>query len=273
MLTDEERDQAIQAEPEIERFIKRIIGSEEFLHDLRRWCLWLADATPHDILSSELLHSQVELVREKRLSSPREATRRLAGTPALFGENRQPQSRYLAIPKTSSELRAYIPIAFREPDIIANTEIFTSSDATLYHFGVLTSEMHMAWVRHVCGRLESRYRYSTTLVYNNYPWPVDSDEQRTRVEQEAQSVLDARAKFPECNLAELYDALSMPADLLRAHERLDRAVDRCYRREAFDTDRQRVEFLFGMYEHLTAPLLPPAPARRGRRAAARRQDR
>ena len=273
MLNDDERDQAIQAEPGVKRFIRRIIGSDEFLYDVRRWCLWLVDVAPHEILGSELIHTRVEMVREKRLASPRETTQELARTPALFGEIRQPHSRYLAIPKTSSELRTYIPIAFCEADIIANTEIFTSPDANLYHFGVLTSAMHMAWVRLVCGRLESRYRYSTTLVYNNYPWPADSEQQRSRVEQEAQAVLDARARFPESNLAELYDPLSMPPDLLRAHERLDRAVDRCYRREAFDTDRQRVEFLFAMYEHLAAPLLPAVVARRGRRAASRGENR
>jgi len=265
MLTSEEREESLQDEPGIEPFIKRIIGSEEFLHNLSRWCLWLVDATPHQIANSEFLRSRVALVRAKRLESRRETTRNLARTPQLFGEIRQPQARYLAIPKTSSELRPYIPIDFRGPDVIANTEIFTSPDSTLYHFGVLTSEMHMAWVRHVCGRLESRYRYSTTLVYNNFPWPVESDEQRTRVEQAAQDVLSERERFPDSTLAELYDPLTMPQDLLRAHERLDRAVDRCYRREPFETDRQRVEHLFAMYEHLSAPLLPRVTTRRARR--------
>jgi hypothetical protein len=157
-------------------------------------------------------------------------------------------------------------MAFVEPDIIAGTDIFTAPDATLYHFGVLTSGMHMAWVRAIAGRLESRYRYSVKLVYNNFPWPSVTDPQRARVEEAARAVLAAREPHPPprgmSTLADLYDPLAMPRDLARAHAELDRAVERRYRPEAFQSDRERVEFLFRLYEQLTAPLLPAAPHRR-----------
>ena len=202
----------------------------------------------------------------ERAKSKRATTKDLAKTPFLFGEIRQPNRRYLAIPKTSSEGRAYIPVAFLGPEVIAASDSFTVSGAELFHFGVLTSHMHMAWARYVCGRLKSDYRYSAGIVYNNYPWPQDvPDTQRMAVEAAAQAVLDARAQHPTSTLADLYDPLAMPAPLLRAHQQLDRAVDRCYRPEPFPSDRHRVEYLFALYEKLTAPLVAPAkPTRIGR---------
>jgi hypothetical protein len=206
---------------------------------------------------------RVEAVRAKRLESTRGTTRDLAATPTLFGENRQPTSRYLAIPKTSSELRAYIPMAFVQPDIVAGTDIFTSPASGIYHFGVLSSAIHTAWVETVAGRMKSDYRYSAQLVYNNYPWPDPTPEQRARVEEKAQAVLDARAPhLPPLGmnaLADIYDPLTMPLDLHKAHVELDRAVELCYRKDPFRTNRERVEFLFRCYEQLTAPLMPVSP--------------
>jgi len=215
---------------------------------------------------------RIEAVRALRLKSSRPTTRELATTPGLFGEIRQPAKRYLAIPKTSSEKRAYIPIGFLEAKVIASTDLFTCDKASAFHFGVLTSAMHMAWMRTVAGRLESRYRYSAGLVYNNYPWPEPGAKQRAAVEKAAQAVLDAREphRARGASLADLYDPLAMPAELLKAHQALDRAVDKSYRAAIFTSDRERVEFLFQLYEKLSAPLAPAAqPARRPRKAAAR----
>mgnify|MGYP006266400957 FL=1 len=173
---------------------------------------------------------------------------------------------YLLIPSVSSERREYIPIGFMPASVIASNLALIVPGATLYHFGVLHSEMHMAWVRQVCGRLESRYRYSARLVYNNFPWPAEvTDKQREAVEAAARAVLDARAQFPEASLADLYDPLAMPKPLRRAHTALDRAVDRCYRRQAFPDERRRFEYLFGLWEALERPLARPAKKkRRGR---------
>lgn len=212
---------------------------------------------PNEIRDCPGVLKRVEAVRAKRANSRRAETKDLAKTPALFGEIRQPTKRYLAIPKTSSERRAFIPIAFLEPEVIASTEIFTVPDASFFHFGILTSTMHMAWMRQVCGRLKSDYRYSAGLVYNNFPWPQDAEEKKkAAVEATAQAVLDVRAKYTTSTLADMYDPLTMPPDLVKAHADLDRAVDRCYRATPFTSDRQRVEFLFALYESVTAPLLP-----------------
>jgi hypothetical protein len=181
----------------------------------------------------------------------------------LFRQIAQPDSDYLAVPEVSSENRPYIPIAFVPREVICSNTVQFVPGATLYHFGALTSAMHMAWVRQICGRLESRYRYSNSLVYNNYPWPQSpTAKQKKAVETAAQKVLDVRAQFPGASLADLYDPLSMPPALVKAHAELDRAVDLCYRSQPFTNERQRVEYLFGLYEQLTAPLLPPAKPKR-----------
>ncbi len=184
----------------------------------------------------------------------------------LFDQIRQPTSAYILVPRHSSEGRQYIPLAYFPPEVIIADSCTAIPNATLYHFGVITSTMHMAWVRQVCGRLESRYRYSNAIVYNNYPWPTDvTDAKRERVESAAQGVLDARGQFPEATLADLYDPNAMPPALRRAHDALDRAVDRCYRPQPFTSERQRLEFLFNLYEQLIAPLAPRTPQRRARR--------
>ncbi|MBZ5698230.1 MAG: class I SAM-dependent DNA methyltransferase [Acidobacteriia bacterium] len=264
LLTDSERKELLKNEPDAKKFIRPFLGSQEFINGKDRWCLWLKDAPPDQVRALPEVMKRVEAVKRHRLESARETTRELARTPMLFGEIRQPSGKYLAIPKTSSERRPYIPMAFLDSRVIASTELFTMADATLFHFGVLSSAMQMAWVRQVCGRLKSDFRYSASLVYNNYPWPeTPSTKQRAAVEAAAKGVLDARKEFPDATLADLYDPLSMPLALVKAHAELDRAVDLCYRPQPFENDRLRIEHLFALYEKLTAPLI--ATPKKGRR--------
>jgi hypothetical protein len=259
LMTNEEKATLLAKEPGAAKFIQPFLGAQEFINGWKRWCLWLKNASPAEYRGLPEVMKRIAAVKKHRRESRRETTRELARSPALFGESRQPSFRYLAIPKTSSEGRPYIPMGFLDADVIASTELFTIENASTYHFGILSSAMHMAWVRQVCGRLKSDFRYSNKLVYNNYPWPESpSDNQRAAVEKAAGAVLDEREKHLKkgTTLADLYDPLAMPPGLLKAHAALDRAVDRCYRAQPFTSDRQRVEFLFGLYEKLTAPLLP-----------------
>jgi hypothetical protein len=276
LMSTEDKKELLDVEPTAEEFIRPFLGSEEFINGLERWCLWLKNASPAQLRSLPEVMKRVEAVKTNRSASSREATNKLAAYPTLFGEDRQPEVAYLGIPKTSSERRMFIPAAMLPPHVVASTELFAIANATLYHFGVITSTMHMAWMRQVGGRLKSDYRYAARLVYNNYPWPMDAtDAQRTKVEAAAQAVLDAREQFPGSTLADLYDPVSMPPKLAKAHEQLDRAVDRCYRKEPFLTDRQRVEYLFGLYEQLSAPLVAKAkkvPKRRKPAAGAASPD-
>ena len=256
LLTDTEKHELLSKEPAAEKYIRPFMSAKEFINNIPRWCLWLVDIAPHELRQLPEIALRVQAVKQLRGASDRPTTRELAAFPSLFGENRQPTNSYLAIPKTSSERRNFIPINFLNANCIANTELFTIDAATLYHFGILTSTMHMAWVRYTCGRLESRYRYSASIVYNNFPWPDEpADKQRAAVEAAAQAVLDARVQFPQSSLADLYDPFTMPPALVKAHQALDRAVDACYRKAAFANDAQRVEFLFERYQQLTS-LLP-----------------
>lgn len=199
---------------------------------------------------------RVEAVRKTRLASSSAPTRKLAQTPTRFHVENRPTSNYLIIPEVSSERRRYIPIGYESPETLSSNLVKIVPNASLYHFGVLTSEMHMTWVRYVCGRLKSDYRYSKDIVYNNYPWPQQPTEKLAKaVEMAAQTVLDVRASFVGNTLADLYDPLTMPPALVKAHATLDRAVDACYRPQAFANDVKRMEFLFALYEQYTAPLL------------------
>ena len=266
ILSEDERLELLREEPDAARFVRRYMSGGDFIDNTVRYCLWLVDATPGELRRLPRVRERLEKVAAFRLASRAATTRAYANRPALFRQIAQPQSAYLAVPEVSSERRAYIPMAILSPEIICSNTTQFIPDATLYHFAILTSAMHMAWVRRVCGRLKSDYRYSNSLVYNNYPWPTTATEaQRARVEDLAQGVLDARAQFPDSTLAALYDPLLMPPALLRAHQQLDRAVDRCYRAEPFPTDQARVEFLFVLYERLIEPLLPPPPPSRRRR--------
>lgn len=266
ILSDEEKKQFLRENPDATKFIRPFIGSDEFINGISRWCLWLQSATPQEVRSIAGIKKRVEAVRESRLASKKEPTRRKADSPTLFAEIRQPASDYLLIPSVSSETRRYVPIGFIPKEFIASNLVMFVPNAALFHFGTLSSSMHMAWMRQVCGRLESRYRYSNKLVYNNYPWPeAPSVKQRAAVEAAAQSVLDARKLFPNSTLADLYDPLAMPPALGKAHADLDRAVELCYRPQPFENDRQRVEHLFALYEKLTAPLMAPAKKRQRKR--------
>jgi len=266
LFTPAEKDAFLKIEPAAAKYFRRWLGSDEFINGIERWCLWLGDCPPDELRKMPEAMKRVEAVRAFRLASKSTPTRKLAETPTRFHVENMPERNFLLIPKVSSERRRYIPIGFISPDILVSDLVFIFPDATLYHFGVLTSQMHMAWVRQVCGRLKSDYRYSAKLVYNNFPWPASvTDKQRAAVEGAAQAVLDARAQYPLATLADLYDPLTMPAPLLKAHQALDRAVDRCYRPEPFASDRHRVEFLFALYEKLTAPLVAAAKPKRRKR--------
>ena len=245
----------LSEEPETAKFIRPFVGSREFINAEKRYCLWLKDVEPSEWRKLKTVMNRVENVRLFRLNSKKAATIKKASVPFLFDEIRQPYSDYLIIPSVSSETREYIPIGFMGKETIASNLVMFVPDATLWHFGILTSAIHMAWVRAVCGRLESRYRYSNKVVYNNYPWPADvTPAQRAAVEAAAQAVLDARARYPQSSLADLYDPRAMPADLSKAHRTLDAAVDRCYRKDKFADEPTRLAFLFDLHQQLTAPL-------------------
>jgi len=256
---EEERRTLINIAPTAEKFVRKFIGSQEFINGSHRWCLWLKDAAPSKLRAVPEIMRRVDQVRKFRLESSAQPTRQAASTPTLFFFISQPSTRYIAIPEVSSERRNYIPIGFLPPEVIASNKLYIIAEPSLYLLGVLQSAMHMAWMRQVTGRMKSDYQYSGTIVYNTFPWPEGpSTKQRAAVEAAAQAVLEARKKFPEATLADLYDPLAMPPALVKAHADLDRAVDLCYRPQAFENDRQRVEHLFALYEKLTAPLIPPA---------------
>jgi hypothetical protein len=255
ILNEREKNELLLTEPETKPFIKIFLGSEEFINGLNRYCLWLKDVLPENYSHLKTIKERVRLVREYRLKSNRETTRKLADFPALFGENRQPNSDYLLIPGVSSENRKYIPIGFLPKEVIASDLARTVSNGNLFSFGILTSEMHMTWVRYVCGRLESRFRYSNTIVYNNFPWPENpTEKQKETVEKAVQKVLDTRLQFPGSSLADLYDPLTMPPALVKAHQELDKAVDLCYRPQPFPNETKRIEYLFDLYEKYTAVM-------------------
>ncbi|MBI3886641.1 MAG: class I SAM-dependent DNA methyltransferase [Opitutae bacterium] len=255
----------VAAEPAAAKWLRPYLGAEGFIHNRFRYCLWLVDCPPNELRRMPHVMSRVASVRAMRLASEKAATRKKAATPTLFTENRQPKKgHYLALPRTSSENRCYIPIGFLSAEIIAANDLQIIPDATPFVFGVVTSAMHRAWTNITSGRLKSDIRYSVKLTYNTYPWPDPTYPQRTAIEAAARAVLDARAPHLArgASLADLYDPLAMPAALLKAHQALDRAVDKSYRTAVFTSDRERVEFLFARYEQLVAPLAPAAPPRR-----------
>ncbi len=305
-LSETDREQLLAENPNAEKFVRPFIGGQEMLHSIKRWCLWLEGAQPSELRSLPAVLRRVEAVKKWREGSSRETTKKLAATPTRFAEIRQPSTHYIAIPTVSSEQRAYIPMTFLSPEVVASNQLYILPNANLYHFGILTSTMHNAWMRYTCGRMKSDYRYSAGIVYNNFPWPEfpspasggrAGDEgistevrnskvphpqslsrlrEREAVEVAAQSVLDARAQYMlpspasgrgaggegervsaanSASLADLYDPLTMPPALVKAHQALDRAVDACYRKAPFTNDAQRVEFLFERYQQLTS-LLP-----------------
>ena len=237
-------------EPKAEKFIKRLIGSKEYINNKPRYCLWLKDASPAELRQMPAVLERMEGVRKMREASSDSATRKLADYAHLFRETNNPDT-YIVVPSASSERRRYVPMGFLTSDTIPTNAVLIIPDATLYHFGILESNVHMAWMRAVCGRLKSDYRYSKDIVYNNFPWPTPSEEQKKRIEQTAQAILDARALYPDSSLADLYDELTMPPELHKAHQDNDRAVMQAY---GFDvktmTESKCVAELFKLYQEL-----------------------
>lgn len=259
LLTDEERKELLAHEPEAKKWIRPLISAHEYLNGKTRWCLWLIGIKAEELKKLPLINKRVKAVKKHRNESERDATNKLASTPYLFGEIRQPKSDYIFVPLTSSENRDYIPFDFINKKSIANNSCSLIPKATLFHFGILTSKMHMTWVRYVCGRLKSDYRYSNEIVYNNFPWTNGiSKRKKDEVEKLAQLILTVRKKYLDADytLAKLYNPAKMPNDLLLAHQKLDNAVDKCYRDSPFTTDAKRIEFLFELYEDYTADLFP-----------------
>lgn len=252
IIEDCDYEQFVKSEPTAIPYIKKLLGSAEFINNKRRYCLWLKGVSPSELRKMPKVMHRIELCKADRLSSPDAGRQKLADTPHLFRETLNPNS-YIAIPKVSSEKRRYVPMGFLDIETIPTDLLFIIPDATLYHFGILESNVHMAWMRAVCGRLEMRYRYSKDVVYNNFPWPNPTDEQRTKIEQTAQAILDARAKYPDSSLADLYDEVAMPVELRKAHQDNDRAVMQAYGfpvKSTF-TESQCVAELFKMYQELT----------------------
>ena len=250
-LTEEERKEFLEKEPRAEKYIKQILGAEEYINNKKRYCLWLVGANPTELRTLPLVMQRIEGVKNFRLNSSKEATRKSADTPTLFQEVRQPNTNYILIPRVSSETRKYVPMGFMTPDIIVNDSVQLIPDATLYDFGVLTANVHMAWMRAVCGRLETRYRYSKDIVYNNFPWCEPTAEQKAKIEETAQAILDARALYPDSSLADLYDELTMPPELRKAHQANDKAVMQAYGFWGkIKTESECVAELMKMYQKL-----------------------
>jgi len=228
LFTPEEKAEFLKKEPQAERFFKRFMMGREFINNIERWCLWMPNITPTELKSCPEILKRVQAVKELREASKNKQTQQSANIPWRFGQYRVPAEHYIAFAKVSSERRRYVPFGFLTNEVIPGDKLFTIPDATIYMFGVLTSNVHMAWMRTVCGRLKSDYSYSTTIVYNNFPWPLPTEEQKAKIEQTAQGILDARALFPEASLADLYDEVAMPPELRKAHQMNDRAVMEAY---------------------------------------------
>jgi len=253
IIEAKEYDDFIKKEPNSKKYIRELLGAEEFINNKKRYCLWLVDISPDELRRMPEVIKRIELCKKFRLSSKKEATRKFADFPTRFMEIRQPDSDYILIPSHSSEKRKFIPIGFISKKIITTNANLTISNTELYHLGILTSTIHMAWTRYVCGRLELRYRYSADMVYNNFPWPNPTEKQKEAIEKAAQDVLNTREKFPEASLADLYDPIAMPPALAKAHQKLDKAVEAAYGR-SFDDDGQLVAFLFELYQKLSGEL-------------------
>jgi hypothetical protein len=262
LLTAKEREEIIEKEPYLTEVIRPFLGADEFINNISRYCIWLKDTSPAKYQKSKEIQNRIQEVKNHRKNSTRDATKKLADYPMLFGEIRHPETDYLLVPSTSSEHRKYIPIGFVDKNTISSNANLLVPNATLYEFGILTSLMHMAWVRYVCGRLKSDYRYSASIVYNNYPWPTPAAKQKQDIETAAQNVLDSRNKYPDLSLATLYDSNTMIPELVKAHQKLDKAVESAYGR-TFTDDSQRVAFLFELYQKLSGELFVEGKRGRG----------
>jgi hypothetical protein len=266
LFSDEEKKAFLKIEPSAAKYMKRLISAREFLNHKKRWCLWLLGVEAGILRQMPHVIKRIEAVKKFRLASVAPSTREHAIAPALFRDTHNPTT-FIVIPRVSSEKRRYIPMGFFDKKSIPSDTCLTIPDAELYHFGVLMSTMHMVWTRYVCGRLKSDYRYSKDIVYNNFPWPAEPSEKIKKVITEsAQAVLVTRAKFSNSSLADLYDPLAMPPELVKAHQKLDKAVEAAYGR-AFASDSERVAYLFELYQKLSGELfVDPKKRGKGRKA-------
>ena len=253
LFTPEEKDTFIAKEPQSAKYFKRFMMGKEFINNIERWCLWIPEISPKELKACPEILKRVHTVKELRSQSKNQQTQQAANIPWRFGQYRPPANHFIAFAKVSSERRKYVPFGFLTNDVIPGDKLFTIPNANLYMLGILTSNVHMAWMRAVCGRLKSDYSYSTTIVYNNFPWPTPTDEQKAKIEQTAQAILDARALYPDSSLADLYDELTMPPELRKAHRENDKAVMQAY---GFDwrtmTESACVAELMKLYQQLTA---------------------
>jgi hypothetical protein len=263
ILSEEEKMELLTAEPQAKKWLRPYIGGEELISGGRRWCLWLKGISPTELRAMPLVRERLRAVAKSRLESPTKSVQKFSSRPMLFTQDRQPDSDYLAVPEVSSENRRFIPIGFLSSKIVASNKLQIIAGGSLYHFGILNSTMQNAWMRAVAGRLESRYSYAPA-VYNNFPWPNVTDKHHAAIEAAAQVILDARALYPESSLADLYDPLSMPPELVKAHATLDKAVDAAYQYKGGKDDAARVAFLFERYQQLTS-LLPAMTAKKSRK--------
>lgn len=254
ILSDEEKIEFLKIEPNAEKYILPLVSAFEFLNSKKRWCLWLVNAEPSELKQLPEVLKRVEAVRKFRLDSVAPSTQKFAATPTLFRDRNRPDT-FIVVPRVSSENRPYIPFGFFDKNSIVSDTCMSIPNGSKYHFGVLMSKMHMAWVKYICGRLKSDFRYSKDIVYNNYPWPENPNEKQIgAIEKATEKVLEARKHFPNSSLADLYSPLTMPEQLVKAHNELDKAVDLAYRPQAFTSEANRMEFLFGLYEKYTADL-------------------
>jgi len=263
LLTKEERDRILNNEPGLAEIIRPFTGAKEYLNNQPRYCIWLKDVSPAKYNHSKEIMGRLAKIKEYRSKSDRVATKKYAQFPSLFVEIRQPDTNYIIIPRHSSGNRPFIPIGFLDKNIIAGDATSFIPNTTLYEFGIITSTMHMAWMRHVGGYLGTSYRYSNTIVYNNFPFPDPTVKQKDAIIKRAQGVLDTRKKFPELSLAELYEATSMLPELVKAHQELDKAVEAAYGK-SFASDADRVAHLFNLYQKMTEGLFAEKPRRKRR---------
>jgi len=266
IFDEAERETFLAEEPSAAALLRPYVGSEEYINGGKRWILWLKDADPSALRNMPAVVARMRRVKEFRQASKRKSTLAIASFPEQYNVEVVPTGPFLCVPEVSSERREYVPIGWLEPPTVPSNLVRVIEEADLWHFGVIISRMHMSWLRHIGGRLKSDYRYSIGIVYNPFPWPQATDAQKEKVRAAAKAVLDARAKFPNASLADLYDADVMRPELRKAHHALDAVVDKLYRGQAFQSDRDRVEHLFGLYEKLVTPLTA-APEGNGRKRA------
>ncbi|GHV79244.1 methylase [Spirochaetia bacterium] len=260
---EQEKNDLIKQDPKLAELIHPFLGAYEFLNNVPRYCLWLKGVAPSKYNHSKEITGRIQNIKAFRKASTKGATQKLADYPTLFGEIRQPDNDYILVPRHSSERRKYIPFGFVKKEVIVGDSNMAIPDASLYEFGIITSTMHMAWMRYVCGRLKSDYRYSNVIVYNNFPWPQSTDKQKKDVEAAAQEILDARAIYPDQSLADLYDTTAIVPELMKAHQKLDKLVEKAYGK-TFEDDTGRVAYLFELYQNMTKDLFTETGKKRGK---------